>query len=64
MARDVSRSAIKKLCFFRFLILISSLYRSIDPPRENRKYYILLDHFEVSAVAQDSIDFGKEAVPL
>lgn len=60
----MSGSAIKKLFIVYLAVLRFSLCRSIDRPRENGKYYVLLDHFEVSAVTQNSMDFGKEAVPL
>lgn len=60
----MSRSAIKKIFFLELLIRRLSWCKGIDPPRENGKYYILLNHFEVSAVAQDSMDLSKEAVPL
>jgi hypothetical protein len=60
----VGGSAIKKISFIGVPVLTFSLCRDIDRPRENGKYYILLDHFEVPAIAQDSMDFSKEAVPL
>jgi hypothetical protein len=61
----MSRSAIKELFFIEYLLVQRfALCRGIGSPRKNGKYYILLDHFEVPTVAQDSMDFGKEIVPL
>jgi len=56
--------AIKKFFSINLRIRRFSLCRGIDRPRENGEYYILLNHFEVSAVAQNPMDFSKKAVPL